>query len=74
MVILMILGSVVVVVAGIFVGTGLAVALLRFRRPPTSGGVELTEPLIDRLAEEAEAGYDVERLRPRTRRNGWWRR
>lgn len=31
----------------------------------TSGGVELTDDLIDRLAAEAEAGYDVERLRPR---------
>jgi hypothetical protein len=72
--VMIILASVVVVVAGLFVGTGLAVALLRFRRRPTSGGVELTEPLIDQLAEEAQAGYDVERLRPRTHRNMRWRR
>ncbi len=32
----------------------------------TSGGVELTEELIERLAGEAEEGYDVERLRPRS--------
>jgi hypothetical protein len=34
----------------------------------TSGGVELTDELIERLAGEAEEGYDVERLRPRSRR------
>ncbi len=34
----------------------------------TSGGVELTDELIERLAREAEEGYDVERLRPRSRR------
>lgn len=32
----------------------------------TSGGVALTEELLDRLAEEAEAGYDLEQLVPRT--------
>jgi hypothetical protein len=32
----------------------------------TSGGVELTEELLDRLAAEAEQGYDVERLQERT--------
>lgn len=31
----------------------------------TSGGVELTEELIERLVNEAEAGYDLDRLRPR---------
>lgn len=31
----------------------------------TSGGVELTDELIERLAREAEEGYDVERLLPR---------
>lgn len=35
---------------------------------PTSGGVELTDELLDRLAEEAEQGYEVDKLRPRTRR------
>lgn len=35
---------------------------------PTSGGVELTDDLLDRLAEEAEQGYEVDNLRPRTRR------
>jgi CRISPR-associated endonuclease/helicase Cas3 len=34
----------------------------------SSGGVELTDELIERLAREAEEGYDVERLRPRSRR------
>lgn len=33
----------------------------------TSGGVELTDELIERLADEAERGYDVDRLRPRPR-------
>lgn len=32
----------------------------------TSGGVELTDELVERLAKEAEHGYDVERLRPRS--------
>lgn len=36
-----------------------------------SGGVRLTGQDMDRLAEEAEAGYDVDRLRPRRRRRGW---
>jgi hypothetical protein len=34
----------------------------------SSGGVELTDELIERLAQEAEEGYEVERLRPRSRR------
>src|SRR6266542_2291793 len=34
----------------------------------SSGGVELTEALVERLAKEAERGYDVTRLRPRPRR------
>lgn len=34
----------------------------------TSGGVELTDELIARLAGEAEEGYDVRRLRPLSRR------
>src|SRR5690348_5814898 len=29
----------------------------------TSGGIELTDELIERLAAEAERGYDVKRLR-----------
>jgi CRISPR-associated endonuclease/helicase Cas3 len=33
----------------------------------TSGGVELTDELIERLAAEAEEGYDVEELRPAPR-------
>ena len=32
---------------------------------PRSGGVPVTDELIDRLAAEAEAGYDVETLRRR---------
>ncbi|GIH73047.1 hypothetical protein Mth01_53000 [Sphaerimonospora thailandensis] len=32
---------------------------------PTSGGVPITEELIAALAEEAEAGYDVDVLRRR---------
>lgn len=35
----------------------------------TSGGIELTEEVIERLAEEAEQGYDVEPLQ-RSRRRG----
>lgn len=31
----------------------------------TSGGVLVTDELVEELAAEAEAGYDVERLRPR---------
>lgn len=31
----------------------------------TSGGVELTDELLDTLAAEAERGYDIARLRPR---------
>lgn len=33
----------------------------------TSGGVELTDELIERLADEAERGYEDEQLRPRGR-------
>jgi hypothetical protein len=33
----------------------------------TSGGVELTDALTDALTAEAEAGYDLEKLRPRPR-------
>ncbi|MGH7857181.1 MAG: CopG family transcriptional regulator [Candidatus Binatia bacterium] len=33
----------------------------------TSGGIELTEELIEKLADEAERGYDVERLAKRGR-------
>lgn len=36
-------------------------------RHGTSGGVELTDELFE-LAREAEEGYDVGRLRPRSRR------
>ena len=36
----------------------------------TSGGIELTEALIERLATEAKEGYDPAQLRPRTRRRG----
>ncbi len=32
---------------------------------PTSGGVPVTDELVDRLADEAEAGYDVDALRRR---------
>lgn len=35
---------------------------------PTSGGVPVTDELIDQLAAEAEAGYDVTRVRRRGRR------
>jgi CRISPR-associated endonuclease/helicase Cas3 len=31
----------------------------------TSGGVKLTDELLDKWAEEAEAGYDISQLRPR---------
>jgi CRISPR-associated endonuclease/helicase Cas3 len=31
----------------------------------TSGGVPLTDELLDKLAEEAEAGYDPAKLKPR---------
>lgn len=34
----------------------------------TSGGIELTDELIEDLAREAERGYDVEDLRHRRRR------
>lgn len=37
----------------------------RNRAVPTSGGVPVTDEEIDRLAVEAEAGYDVETLRRR---------
>lgn len=35
---------------------------------PTSGGVPVTDELIDELAAEAEAGYDVTQVRRRGRR------
>ena len=31
----------------------------------TSGGIELTDELLDKLAREAEEGIDISRLRPR---------
>lgn len=34
-------------------------------QPSTSGGVPVTEELVERLVTEAEAGYDVETLRRR---------
>jgi hypothetical protein len=34
----------------------------------SADGVELTDALIDKLTAEAEAGYDVKQLKPRTRR------
>ncbi len=34
-------------------------------RPPTSNGVPVTDELVDRLAAEAETGYDVAELRRR---------
>lgn len=33
--------------------------------PRTSGGVRLTDEVFAKLAEEAEAGYDLDRVRPR---------
>jgi hypothetical protein len=33
--------------------------------PPTSGGVPVTDDVLDQLAAEAEAGYDVAALRRR---------
>ncbi|MBA3488313.1 MAG: CopG family transcriptional regulator [Longispora sp.] len=36
-----------------------------YRTAPTSGGVPVTDDLIDELATEAEVGYDVELLRRR---------
>jgi hypothetical protein len=36
----------------------------------TSGGVELTDEVLDRAAAEAEEGYDVEQIRPRMRSAG----
>lgn len=30
----------------------------------TSGGVEITDELIEQLSDEAERGYDIQRLRP----------
>jgi predicted HicB family RNase H-like nuclease len=35
------------------------------REVPTSGGVPVTDDLVDRLAAEAEQGYDVAALRGR---------
>jgi hypothetical protein len=34
-------------------------------KPPTSGGVPITDEQINQLAAEAETGYDVETLRRR---------
>jgi hypothetical protein len=34
----------------------------------SADGVELTDALIDQLTDEAEAGYDVEQLKPHVRR------
>lgn len=34
-------------------------------KPDTSGGVELTDEVLDELADEAERGYDPEELRTR---------
>jgi hypothetical protein len=34
----------------------------------TKSGVELTEDVLDRMAQEAEAGLDITKLRPRPRR------
>jgi hypothetical protein len=34
----------------------------------TKSGVELTEDVLDRMAQEAEAGLDIAKLRPRPRR------
>lgn len=33
----------------------------------TSGGVEITDDVVQQLADEAEAGYDLALLRPRPR-------
>ncbi|HEX5522787.1 MAG TPA: hypothetical protein VFX53_05035 [Pedococcus sp.] len=33
----------------------------------TSGGIEVTDDLVKRLADEAERGYDLSTLRPRKR-------
>lgn len=32
----------------------------------TSGGIELTDEVVERLADEADAGYDIERLQSRS--------
>ena len=37
------------------------------KTPPTSGGVPITDELIDELAAEAERGYDPAKLRGRGR-------
>ena len=34
----------------------------------TSGGVELTDEFIERIADEAEQGYDLDQLKPRRRK------
>ena len=63
--------------AGVAVTTGLRAEIERVvdvhnpaLRPPgvlgTSGGVPLTEELLDTLADEAEHGYAVERMRRRS--------
>lgn len=48
---------------------GLEIAdALAGRSRTTSGGVELTDDLLEKLATEAEAGYDVSKLRERPKR------
>ena len=37
------------------------------KRYGTSGGIEVTDDVIERLADEAERGFDPARLRPRGR-------
>lgn len=36
------------------------------RRPMTSNGTPVTDEMLARLAEKAEAGFDLDRLRPRS--------
>jgi Ribbon-helix-helix protein, copG family len=43
---------------------------MRSSKYGTSGGLELTDAVIKRLAQEAEIGYESGRLRPRTGRRG----
>lgn len=38
-----------------------------WRKPPTPGGIDLTDEQIEKWAAEAEAGYDPARLKPRVR-------
>jgi hypothetical protein len=46
-------------------GVPCAVKLVSANTTSTSGGVELTPEVLDSLTEEAEADYDVNKLRPR---------